>query len=212
MIEASRTRKLYAVAAAALLIFIWLAHAAPSGETLAFDLAVRNAIHGWASSPLTIAMRVVTDTGEPVTLIVIAIVFGGWFSLRGQLRLAVVLAVSTIGAVAACQGLEVICRRPRPLAFFGYTEPMTYSFPSGHATTSICFYGLLAILVCGATRSVARRRAIWAAAAVLILLIGFSRVYLGVHYPADVLGGYTLGIVWLLGVVPATAGRWLRPS
>jgi len=154
----------------------------------------------------------ITQMGAPPFLIAITLIVGWRFAAKGQARLAAVLALSTIGASAADESIKLLYHRPRPIAFFGYDEPMTYSFPSGHATTSICFYGLLAIILAGSMKSLPLRRALWAAACVLVLLIGFSRVYLGVHYPADVLGGYAFGAAWLLGVVNATAGRWLRPS
>ena len=209
---APRTRNLYGIAAACLLAFLWLGQAVLANRTLPFDLAIRNAIHGWASPPLTTLMIGITQRGAPAVLITITLIVGLCFALRGQIPLAAVLALSTIGASAADESIKLVYHRPRPPAFFGYDEPMTYSFPSGHSTTSICFYGLLAVMLAGSTKSRTPRRALWTTACLLVLSIGFSRVYLGVHYPTDVLGGYAFGLVWLLGVVNATAGRWLRPS
>jgi undecaprenyl-diphosphatase len=181
-------------------------------RTLALDTAIRNAVHGWASPPLTTLMIGITQMGAPSVLIGITLIVSWLFAVRKQIRLAAILAVATIGASAADEGLKLIYHRIRPVAFFGYDEPMTYSFPSGHSATSICFYGLLVLILAGSTKSLARRRTLWTAACLLVLLIGFSRVYLGVHYPTDVMGGYAFGLVWLLGLVHATAGRWLRPS
>ena len=209
---APRTRNLYGIAAACLLVFVWLGQAVLANRTLPFDLAIRNAIHGWASPPLTTLMIGITQMGAPAVLITITLIVGLCFALRGQITLAAVLALSTIGASAADESIKLLYHRVRPLAFFGYDEPMTYSFPSGHSTTSICFYGLLVVILAGSMKSRTHRRALWTAACLLVLSIGFSRVYLGVHYPTDVLGGYAFGLVWLLGVVNATAGRWLRPS
>jgi membrane-associated phospholipid phosphatase len=207
---ARRIWSLYSIAAVALFVFLGLGRMVMANQTLAFDTAVRNTIHGWASSPLTWLMTGITQIGAPAVLIVVTLVAGWLFAAQGQTRLAAVLAISTIGAAAVDESLKVVYHRIRPVAFFGYDEPMTYSFPSGHAATSVCFYGLLAMIVTARTKSAARRRAFWAATALLVLLIGFSRVYLGVHYPTDVLGGYAFGLVWILAVVPSTAGRWLR--
>jgi undecaprenyl-diphosphatase len=74
---------------------------------------------------------------------------------------------------------------------------------------SCCFYGALAAILAARARSRARKLAIWAAAAVLTALIGFSRVYLGVHYPADVVAGYAAAVVWM-AVVRAGYEMWLR--
>ncbi len=208
----SRTRWFYVIAAAALLLFLWMGHEAARGQTLAFDSAVRDAVHRLASAPLTRTMMVLTQMGAPAFLIVVTLIAGWRFSVRGEARLAAVLAIATIGASAACESLKLIYHRPRPAAFFGYDEPLTFSFPSGHATTSLCFYGLFSIILSGRAKTVRRRRAVWFGCAGLVLAIGFSRVYLGVHYPTDVLGGYLFGLAWIFGIVPATAGRWLRPS
>lgn len=210
-----RTRTLPAVAAVCLVLFVWLGHAAVLGRTLPFDCAVRDAIHAWASPPLTFVMRGITRVGEPAFLVLVTLVAGWRLSAVGRLRAAVLLALSTIGVAALSEGLKVVFHRARPPAFFGYDEPITYSYPSGHALTSICFYGVLAMILSENVKSAARRRALRMAAALLVLLIGSSRVYLGVHYPTDVLGGWLLGAAWLLGVVraaPAIAGKWFRPS
>jgi membrane-associated phospholipid phosphatase len=209
---AARTWILYGIATAALFVFLWLGHMVMTDQTLAFDTAVRNTVHGWASDPLTLLMTGITQMGAPPVLIAVTLLAGWRFAAKGYPRLAAVLAISTIGAAAAEESVKLIYHRIRPVAFLGYDEPMTYSFPSGHAATSVCFYGLLAIIVAGWTKSAGRRQAVWAAAVLIILLIGFSRIYLGVHYPTDVLGGYAFGLVWILAVVPAAVGRWLRPS
>ena len=79
-------------------------------------------------------------------------------------------------------------------------------FPSGHALFSLCFYGTLAGLLVGRLRRPAARAAVWAAAALLILAIGISRIYLGVHYPTDVIGGYLVAAFWIS--VFCSAGRF----
>lgn len=204
-----------AIGAAALIFYIWLGREVMANRTLGFDTAVRNAVHAWASGPLTGLMLGITQMGAPWVLIAVTLLMGWWFSMEGRKRAAAVLALSTIGAAATEEGLKTLYHRVRPAAFFGYDEPMTYSFPSGHATTSLCFYGLLALIVTRWISSAGWQRAVWAVSAFLISLIGLSRVYLGVHYPTDVLGGYALGTVWTTGVIrlaPLPAGKQSRPS
>lgn len=212
---AQRRWQLYGIALAALLAFVWLGRAAMLGQTLPFDLWIREAVHAWASPPMTVLMKALTQFGAPLVLVPVTVVAGWRLAAAGLRRQAVLLALSTIGAAAAEESLKLIFHRMRPAAFFGYDEPLTYSYPSGHATTSICFYGVLLLILAGRAKSPARRRTLQMVALLLVLIIGFSRVYLGVHYPTDVLGGWAFGVAWIIGVLhadPAIAGKWLRPS
>jgi len=210
-----RIRKSSLVAVVVLLLFLWLGREVRGNRTLAFDTAVRGTVHGWASVPLTWLMVGTTQLGAPWVLIVVTLLAGWRFSVKGHRRVAAVLAISTIGVAALEESLKTVYQRIRPVAFFGYDEPMTYSFPSGHATTCLCFYGLLAVIVTQWIASPRRRRIVWIITVLLVALIGFSRVYLGVHYPTDVLGGYALGAAWIIGVVRIASpigGKPLRPS
>jgi len=86
--------------------------------------------------------------------------------------------------------LKALVHRPRPQPFFGYPQPNTYSFPSGHALISLCFYLALA--------EIEGRKRAWRLAAVLFAVaIGLTRIYLGVHYPTDVAAGFATAIAWL---------------
>jgi len=184
------------VATFALMVACGLGLAVALGQTLLFDIALRDAVHSLAWPPLTTAMRIITRLGEPAFLALLGIVVA--WGLRGTRRAyAARLALSALGALAVSEALKLVFRRQRPAAFFGYQEPSDYSFPSGHAMVSLCFFGVLAATLAALTKSRARRFGLWAAAAAVVLLIGFSRVYLGVHYPTDVLGGYALGVVWI---------------
>src|ERR1035438_1105653 len=95
-------------------------------------------------------------------------------------------------------------------AGFGYPLPSTYSFPSGHAFVSFCFFLCLAEILIRDEWPVAGKVAMWSAALACTLTIGLSRVYLGVHYPTDVLAGYAAGIVWttLIRVTHHARQRW----
>jgi undecaprenyl-diphosphatase len=122
----------------------------------------------------------------------------------------VVFGVAALGAEALDQILKLLFDRPRPETFFGFAAPVTHSFPSGHAMVSCCFFGVMAVILAARAPSRLKRTAIFAAAAILVVLIGFSRVYLGYHYPTDVLGGYAAAVVWL--AVVRTASLVLRPA
>jgi len=101
--------------------------------------------------------------------------------------------------------------RTRPTAFFG-ALPHSYSFPSGHALFSFCFYGVLAGLSAGRTRSQPARILIWTLAAVLVTAIGLSRIYLGVHYPSDVIAGYLAATLWVTALISLDRMRIRRRS
>jgi len=117
-----------------------------------------------------------------------------WFAARRSQAFALVLTMA--GAIAWENGLKLIFHRLRPESFFGLSPP-TYSFPSGHSLFAACLYGALAAIAARHVSSAALRTCIWAAALLMALGIGLSRVYLGLHYPSDVLGGYLAGGAWL---------------
>jgi len=97
-------------------------------------------------------------------------------------------------------GFKEIFERQRPQAMFDYVIGDTPSFPSGHSIAATCFFGLLAYLISLELRSGAQRFAVWALAVLIILLVGFSRIYFDVHYPSDVLAGYLAGVIWASSV------------
>lgn len=158
---------------------------------------------------LTHAMHGVTELGSPAFLISLGAILCWRLAARGRMRAAIVVAVAVLGAEAFDGVLKLILKRPRPEAFFGFAEPLSYSFPSGHSVESCCFYGVMAAILAANVRSHARKAAIWTTAGLLAAAIGFSRVYLGVHYPTDVLGGFAAGIVWA-GLVRAGYQLWLH--
>jgi len=181
----------------AVALFGSLAALVTSGSTSQFDLTARGAIHAWASLRLTFAMRGFTHLGSSIFWAPLGIFLVWRLAARRQRQAAVLLALAALGGEAWQQGLKLLFRRPRPEAFFGLAQPETYSFPSGHSMASGCFYGSLALIAASQARSGARRWAIWAGAVALIGVVGFSRIYLGMHYPTDVLGGYLAALAWL---------------
>lgn len=208
-------RKRAAVVTAALLmaaIFGFLAHAVASDDTKGFDRAVRDDVHAAASPPFTMAMRGATLLGSSEVLFPLgAFIFWRLLAQRRR-RDAVWFLIAALGGGAIDYGLKLFFQRPRPEAYFGLAEPASWSFPSGHSMGSFCFYGAIAAIAAARAHSSARRVLILLATAVIVFVIGFSRVYLGVHYPTDVLGGYTAGLAWLLAIWAAGARNAVRPT
>ena len=189
----------FLVATSALFIFGWLAEEMLEGETQRFDTYVRTAIHQYASPILTRLMTGFSFIGSVATVSALGLVILGAFLHFRRMRLAGLLAITMLGMAALDLLLKSAFHRPRPVAFFG-PSPSSYSFPSGHAFGALCFYGVLAAIFAARARGHAAKWCIWAVAIFLIGMIGLSRIYLGVHYPSDVIAGYCAGAVWVGGV------------
>jgi undecaprenyl-diphosphatase len=176
-------------------LFAWLAESVLEQRTARFDAAVRNAVHNVDSPQLTRLMFAVTFMGSGGLIVAALLAFALFrhFRWRGA---AIWLLITLAGAAVLDLSLKWAFHRPRPTPFYG-PLPSTYSFPSGHSLFSFCFYGVLAGLLAQRVRSRALQIAIWAVAVLLVFSIGLSRVYLGVHYPSDVLGGFLTGTIWV---------------
>jgi membrane-associated phospholipid phosphatase len=188
-----------ATAAGALLLFGWLAEEVIKGDTNQFDATVRGAVHDHATPLLTSIMKGFSFLGSAtwVLIFILLVVCASFYFKRP--RIAGLLAITMIGASTLDYVLKISFHRPRPVAFFG-AAPSSYSFPSGHALGSLCFYGILASVLSDRMRPGKQKYLVWTAAAFLIAMIGLSRVYLGVHYPSDVIAGYLAGAVWVTAI------------
>ncbi len=197
-----------ALAVLSLFLFAWIAEDVVHDRTMKFDLAVRGRIHSHASPALTkimVALSFIGGDGLAIAAVLAESLFL-WFRWR---RAALWLVTTIAGAVVLSGTLKYAFHRPRPVAFFG-ALPHTYSFPSGHALFSFCFYGVLAGLLVDRTRSRLLRVLIWLCAAVLVGAIGFSRIYLGVHYPSDVIAGYLTAALWVSSMMTIDRLRFRR--
>jgi undecaprenyl-diphosphatase len=189
-------------------VFGWLAYQVNGGRSGAFDTHIRNIVHSWSNPPLTRAMKVMSFIGEPY--VIWPLLCAAIFLLRRVHANAWLLAVAMIGEVCIEQTLKFTFRRPRPTPFFGYPQPGSYSFPSGHALGSLVFFGTFAALFAARIRSASAKALLWIAASLLVGAIGFSRIYLGVHYPTDVIGGYAAALVWVIAVAVGDHARKRR--
>jgi membrane-associated phospholipid phosphatase len=188
------------VAATALVLFTWLGREILEGEVLAFDDRLRTLVHGLASPRLTSVMRGASFYGGPGVLVPVGLLTAGAFLVRGWHRGALLVVVTLVGAGLLNGLLKFSFARVRPASFFDYPLPGSPSFPSGHALYAASVFGGLAVLLAARVGSRRLEIVIWLTAVSLILLVGLSRVYLGVHYPSDVLAGYAIGSVWVSAV------------
>lgn len=169
------------------------------GDTQSFDESVLLWIDAHLPAWLETPMRFFTSIGYyrvVAPLLAVAVAFFIW---RGWRFSAVILAVSTLGGMFLTTVLKAVFRRERPdLIATGYDAGF-FSFPSGHATMAVGFYGALTLILAYRSKGFLR----WLIASLgvaTMLLIGLSRMYLGVHYPTDILAGYLAAPLWLVFV------------
>ena len=192
-------------AVGALFLFYGLAEEVHEGDTRRFDESALLLVNRFASPALTSFMRAVTFLGSNEFLVGAGACVVLAFVLTRRRREAVTLLLTMAGASLLNFTLKLLSGRERPEPFFGTPLPESYSFPSGHALLSFCFYGMIAAVITARVEGAGRRACVWAAAVLLVALIGLSRVYLGVHYPSDVAAGYAAAFVWM--VIVAAADR-----
>lgn len=189
-----------AVAIGTIIFFGWLSDEVLDGETRHFDDVTRAAVHQLASPAMTIVMRAVSFLGSTLFLTIATGVVIVGFALRKWGREAKLFALTMIGAALLNISLKLAFRRPRPVPFFDLTAPESYSFPSGHSLTSCVFFGALAAMLTARMKSKRVRIVVWIVSSTMFLLIGFSRIYLGVHYTTDVIAGFAAALIWILVV------------
>jgi undecaprenyl-diphosphatase len=189
-----------ATAILALIFFGWLADEALEGDARAFDDATRAAVHQFASPLMTAIMRGFSFVGSTIALSVGTIFVVVRFVMRKWKREARLFALTMIGAGLLNITLKLAFKRPRPVPFFNLSPPETYSFPSGHSLTSAVFFGALAAILTARIKSRRVRIVIWIVGVGMFLLIGLSRIYLGVHYTTDVIAGFVAALIWILVV------------
>ena len=164
-------------------------------EQLTLDMVVyRLVILNLRSEPLTVIMKVITNLSSAYVLIAIAI--GTLLFIKNK-KIGLCVTGNLVIATLLNQLLKYIIQRPRPEGYRLIAES-GYSFPSGHSMVSMAFYGLIIYLI---WKMVKNKRIKYVACGILgflIPMIGFSRIYLGVHYASDVIGGFAISIVYLL--------------
>lgn len=166
------------------------------GYITSFDMAIITAVRLHTTSTLSQAMMVITELGA----MPFYIVFGGIITIllciKKHIARGIMLVVCSGGSGLMTLLLKSIVMRIRPDMMPVIIET-GYSFPSGHSVTAVCFYGYLAYLCYRYAGSNMVRYSMLVVCIALILSIGISRIYLGVHYPTDVVGGYIGGMMWL---------------
>ena len=191
-----------------------------SGATGAVDSAIEQTVYGWRSPGLNTLLEAITYCGNTASIITLTLVLLALPQTRIRYGLPVFIADVLTTALKVV--VKNLIARPRPDAIYFLVPESGYSFPSGHSITSIAVYGMLAWLIwyyhktdaavgthglgaeaAAAAKMPAKKRALMILCAFLSVAIGLSRIYVGVHHPTDVLGGFLAGIATALLVLMA---------
>jgi undecaprenyl-diphosphatase len=188
------------LAAAVLMIFGWLTTDVLKNPSELFDNSVRTFVQRIATPTITGFLLTMTKLGSTAYLTILGTAVVIIFVVLGWRRELFLFLIAMAGQAILHYSLKAYFQRPRPEAFFDYPIGEGYSYPSGHALASFCFYSVLAWLIIRKVKSVMLEASIWVFASIVIFLIGFSRIYIGVHYPTDVIGGYLSAFIWTVAV------------
>lgn len=200
----ARARQIRFVSAIVVLAAIWLAMLLWGRGPL--DRTIYQALYAGGRPVLVVVARVFTALGEPTVLVAAGFVTALLLWRAGHRHLPWVLIAITLIGRGLSEVQKLTIARPRPDLDPHLVVVKTSSFPSGHATSSMIFYLTIALALTAGSRW---HRPAAAGAILLSLLIGLSRVMLGVHWPSDVVGGWSFGLLWVL-VTLRLAGRWIR--
>jgi membrane-associated phospholipid phosphatase len=189
----------FAVAIACAWLFAAIAEAVPErGMVARLDTAVADWLQVHGSERGELVFLGISWLGSEVVAVIFVVV-AAVLARRREWRRLVLLSTACGGAWLLDYALKLVFNRARPPFATEFVNPGSLSFPSGHALESLVAYGLIAHFL--GAKYPARRRIVNVAAFVLIALIGFSRLYLGVHYLSDVLAGFLAGFVWLVACI-----------
>ncbi len=188
-----------AVAALAMWGFATIAQEVLEKETQAFDTSILLYLKSLHTPLRDRIMLAFTFFGEPNLLLALSVSLGIILWVRKHHSEATTIAVAGGGAIGLNILLKQLFARARPQLWERTVEVKFYSFPSGHAMISMVIYGWLGYLL--GSRFPKQRWWIYGWTIILVAVIGLSRLYLGVHWPTDVIAGYTAGLVWLIACI-----------
>ena len=184
------------IAVVGTLAFAQLGDVVRQGHTQAFDTAVLRWIGARHTPFLTTIMTEVTPLGTGVVVLTIVGVAAAFLWGTEHKHSARLLLAATAGSILLNNVLKLYFDRPRPEVFERLTHTASSSFPSGHAMSATVVYGTVGYLLARLHKHPWARAITLLLAVTMILLICFSRLYLGVHYPSDVLAGIIIGLAW----------------
>lgn len=202
IISLIKNNKKWIISFICILIFIAILEDIFDNEIINFDTLIFNNIKMIRTEKMTRLFKVITAFGSATILIIITMI--SFIVIKNKkIGITMFLNLATIGAMN--QILKHIIQRPRPIES-RLIEEKGYSFPSGHSMASVAFYGLIIFFVFKYVKNKKIRNLYCILLNILVLLIGVSRIYLGVHYASDVLAGFFLSIAYLTVFITTITG------
>lgn len=180
-------------------LFIHLARGLDGDSLKRFDLGIIHVIQGSINDVSTSVLLLLTSLGSIKGNTVLVVLFSIWFIWKRHYVSSAFLIFVCLSGGYVNRYLKWTFQRERP-SLNPLVVENGFSFPSGHSMSSFILYGALMIIATRMTKNGHIRLTVYIACSVMILLMGYSRIYLGVHYPSDVLAGYAAGGVWLIVV------------
>lgn len=177
-------------------VVAWLCTEVWEKEAFSFDRSVLLWIHQFANPQIDRVMLFITALGDPATVISIFIITIAWLGMKQRYTDGIRFALVCGGGLLINRVMKLFFSKPRPELWPRLISEHSFSFPSGHAVGSMVIYGFIAYIL--AREFQIYKIYIYTFASILIMAIGFSRLYLGVHYPTDIIAGYGVGVLWLV--------------
>ncbi|WP_422484480.1 phosphatase PAP2 family protein [Gudongella sp. DL1XJH-153] len=178
-------------------------------EGVLLDQLIMDLVHGNNNILVIRIMEVISFLGSEVFLFPVMGTAIAYFTIKKRYYIATLLLVSSLGSFIVNHILKQIFQRPRPFEYF-LVEQGGLSYPSGHSMVSMTMLLTIAYLLIRKTVDKKQKSRIWTAALIYIFLMGVSRVFLGVHWPSDIIGGYAAGYVFFEAYIPFVNKKLLK--
>ena len=178
-------------------IVAWLCTEVWEKEAFSLDRSLLLWIHQFANPQIDGLMLFITALGDPGMVITVFISTIVWLGMKRRYSDGIRFLIICAGGLLINQVMKLFFAKSRPELWTRLISEHSFSFPSGHAVGSMVVYGFIAYIL-ARELDLFIKIYIYAVASTLIVAIGFSRLYLGVHYPTDIIAGYGVGILWLI--------------
>lgn len=166
-------------------------------DNLVIDQSIYNFFYNFSSSQATVIFLIITFLASKEFIILMCLIFILISLIKRKYQTSFLIILNIVISLLLNQTFKAIIRRERPFELMIVNES-GYSFPSGHSMTALIFYGYFIYLTWESNLKKISKILITILNIILILLVGISRIYLGVHYPTDVIGAYFLGLFYLI--------------
>lgn len=184
----------------ALLLFSIITIILLKGLTESLDTKIHNLVINLRTPLLTNIMLKITNLCSVIGIIIISIIF---LIIYRKKQIFHYIVINLVNSILLSQLFKLIIRRDRPINI-NIIEETGFSYPSGHSMVSMAFFGLFAYLIYKNMKNLFLKTILITLLIIIIILIGFSRIYLGVHYFSDVIGGFLISFAYLMTFINLT--------